>query len=1144
MLRWVFALLICCLFVPATFAAPAPLQTFTVKDYLGRQWTDEIVHFDIAYTGRAPKGLLLTDTAGKPVPCQTSGLAQKNGKVTGKVWTVVTLPPKSQVTLHLKAGTPAATPLRLLSQGNEYLLGNENIVLRLPRLPGALTQPVDLASLPAPVQAVMAPGGKGWLGQGTWINTDTPLQVKEAKTTVLEEGPVRVTVRYRLVFTDGRFYQADISLGVKQDVALFTDTTDVEAPKAAFRFYFQPGLNADRVYWRNNFWSNMAKGLTPGPIDFAKEQVVFKMYPWSFWWSPDQTTWAGFFKDGADPFIGLIAVRPSRWTPIGWDGFDRTAIPVTARPGGGLDISLGLLAWTRKQADGASKLEPAHRELAITMGTATEHVTKEDTKAKLRRQLIKYSEFPLDEVMRYGFDFTPAKADRKHPFLLFTDVDLARVRRQNKDVPEVKAAVAKAILALERDRADETFRAKGYDEFFARHYHHNVENWLLTYLGSDDPKYTQYLVAVTKGLRNYLMNMWVENPTKPVMGGFGPWPTETILRLTIYTDLLTGRGLLTPEEEAELRAANVFFANVLAHPDYWNTDVGICSGNPNMTSSIKLPLGLLGLYLEGHPRADRWLAKAEAELKEELGDWISPGGAWIECPGYQASSLDGIFLLAQALKQVKGRDYFTDPNFKATMEYYGQLLTPPDSRYPTWRKPEEPAWSTLPTIGDTPAGQVGCFGGWMAAATAKSDPAYSARQMFYWKAQGGTFIGAGRGIGSILAMTDYALPAAPPVDMSRAFPGFGSVMRTSWTDPRAAYLVHRTGPHAHHYHDDYNEILFAAKGAPLAWDFGNQYAMGRRDAPYYHNRVSFNKAGERGWGGGGELVGTVFLPRTIDYSYGKSWGGGNQQNHRHVLFIKSEDPLGANYLLVRDATADGQPNQKFYWNLFCLSKQPEVQGNVVHFPGQTGVDMDAHLLLPAGVQIEQDHWAWKNHMQLWRDFSEEMYGMRAMKTGSTQDFLALLYPRAAGQGPAQVALLSDGRGVEVKHMEGSDVVLLSPGKPATITAGDVQISGEIAYARRYTTGVLRLAVLKGVGASATHGAWSVRSDGPVALTVFGARVEGESSGEAHTAQITLPAAFGTAKVILDGNVVTAKQEKSLLTINLPGGYHTFTISMK
>ena len=98
------------------------------------------------------------------------------------------------------------------------------------------------------------------------------------------------------------------------------------------------------------------------------------------------------------------------------------------------------------------------------------------------------------------------------------------------------------------------------------------------------------------------------------------------------------------------------------------------------------------------------------EFQRELRDWVGPGGAWIECPGYQAASLDGEFLLVQAIKNVLGRDYFRDPQFQATLNYYGFLLTPPDKRFPTaQRKAAHPqAPMVIPSIGDMFYGWITC----------------------------------------------------------------------------------------------------------------------------------------------------------------------------------------------------------------------------------------------------------------------------------------------------------------------------------------------------------------------------------------------------------------------------------------------------
>ncbi|HOS42615.1 MAG TPA: hypothetical protein PK794_02900, partial [Armatimonadota bacterium] len=1040
--------LVTLLFLAAALAQAAPpLQTFTVRDYLRHQWTDELVHFDFAYPGgrTLPKRLTLTDADGVPLPTQISGLALKGGKVTGTAWTVVSLPPKGAVTLHLRPGDSAKSDLRLKVLDNELLLGNGHLTLRLPRLTAKLAKPVELAALPAPLLAIGSADGARWYGQGAWINADPPLRVKAAVTSVIEAGPVRTTVRYRLTFTDDRSYQAEISLGARQDAAFFTDATDVEAPAAAFRFAFQPGLGADRVYWRNNYYAAQTKGLQPAPIDFANEQVISKLCPWSFWWLTDQTTWAGFYQDGAEPFVGVLTLRPSRWSPVDWSGFARTTIPIIARPGGGLDITLGLLAWTQKKPDGTETFSPARRELAFTLGAASAHVTQAMKEIPLRRQHLKYGEFPLDEVKDFHFDYP--RTARTHPFLLFTQADIDRARTQTATIPMLKAELAKATTYMTRLGCvpDAKIQKEGWKKFFDENYVGNglYEKAPLAYVGSADPQYGLILSAGVKGMAGQVLEQFLEAPYHPSLGGNGHMSGTTMLRLLLAYDALADSAYLTAEDKADIEAALVFAGYVFNHPDYWNTDLGLCSANPNMTSLLKLPLGLLGLFLDGHPHAARWVTFAEEELKVELADWIAPGGAWLECPMYQAPSLDGMFLLAQAIKNVRGTDYFADPNFRATMDYYGFILTAPDHRFPPTQTAGVPAPMTVPSIGDAFPVFTTPFNGWMAKATAQSDPAYSARQQYYWQAQSYSNLNSGRGVpGFILAICDPGLPAAPPAELARKFEGFGNILRTSWTDPKASYVAHRCGYYTHHYDPgDGNSILYHAKGVPLCVDFGHRGATGDEVRtmwrPDYHTTVAFDRpAPHTHWGMSGgpremnaSAQAVLSLPRTLDYSTGLSCGSGNQRHTRHLLLVKSDDQMGATYLVLRDSTKDGQPNQTFTWNVWVMAKEPEITGNVAHFPGLFGVDLDAHVLTPANPDFTKNAFTYKQWVNPWGFFEEEQTGVHVRKAGSKEDFFSVLYPRAPGQGPAEMTMIG-GKGLLIKHMEGIDLVLFSPGIPA------------------------------------------------------------------------------------------------------------------
>lgn len=1165
-MRYFIVVLLCAVLLHA--APSAPLQTFTIKEPMNHQWTDELVHFDFNVASSA-KTFTLTDAAGTPLPTQLIGLTREKGRVKGTAWTVLSLAPNAETTVVLRPGTPdkpAETKLKIEKGDLPLMLVNEKVAVIMNQWPGILPAPINLTELRGPVGAICQADGKwNWLGGSRWVNDGPPLSVKSATTTILEQGPVRVCVEQKLIFTDDKYYRMVVELAAGQDTALITEDSDVDAPKAGFRFLLNSGLNADRLYWCSNYWREPAKGLVPTAVAFDKENVICSLCPWSFWWDPDLTAWLGAFKDGEQAMAGVLVTRPSRWSPDGWDGFARTRIPVTARPGGTLDLTFGLLAMTRKDTDGKETFLPLHREWALTAGTVADNVTPDAPTAKLRHQLVKYSEFPLDAVKDFGFDYTPSKIATTHPFLIATPADIARVRKIALAVPSMAIQAQECEYYINTiSQGERVFNAEGEQAFYQKVYMPmNLADKLpqaFIYTGKEI--YGKMLAAAVKGIAQNVYNQFLEKPLSPCIGRNGPWQSDLPMRLLLNYDLIAGTGVLTSDDERFIRNALVFSAFVLDHPDYWNREHGLYSPLANMTSSIILPKGLLGLYLDGHPKSPNWLHDSEEEIAHELQDWVSPGGAWIENPGYQAASLDGMFLLAQGLKNVKGVNYFNDPQFKATMDYYGYILTPPDLQFPPKKGSAIGAPMTLPGIGDGFPGYLTPFNGWIAANTQQSDPAFSARQQWFWNMQqqyvgvstvfnGNDSSGRARGFTSLLV--DPTLPATPPEDTAKAFPGFGSVLRTSWTDPRATYLLHHTGPNVSHYHYDTGEILLYAKGAPLCLDFGNDNGtsakLGRIEQPWMHSLVSFDPPHETcKWGpvpGTGKLVEVRGLRQILDYSHGVTDGTGNQQSQRYVLLVNSADPLGANYVVMRDVTKNGQANQRFYWNLWCVGKTPEIAGNVIHFPGLYGVDLDVYMLSPTKPVIETDHISLeKNTLYVWGVTSLEQYGIHVRKDGSAEDFLAVLYPRAAGQAAATVTQ-PGAKSLLVKHMEGTDLVLLSPGTAATVEADGMGLGGEVALARRYADGRLRLAILKGNDRSyAGIDRWGLASTDPAAIEVNGDAIIGECSGAARVIKVTLPAGKTLASASVDSQPVGGLHNDISYEIPVPAGNHTFKLTVK
>jgi hypothetical protein len=1159
-------------------APPTPLQ-LSIQDPLGHEWKDELVHFDL----RPPRGtraVVLKGPNGTLLPSQLSDVRRTPaGEIaSARIWTVTSVPANGAVTLRVEpvsAPQPAraagASPRRV--EGG-WLLENGLVSLKIPELPGKLTEPRELAKLSPPLYSIRRGGERsvetGWLGQFNWQPGKGDLLVTEATTTVLERGPVRSRIRQRYRLADEAVYEATIELSDRQAVAIISERSNLGDPSAALRYATAPGFGADRVFWHNQWKAGARAGtweLRTTERKAAGDPLLCRLRPWTFWWKDEISPWAGFSRAGSSDCVGLLMLRPSRWLPSGWEGFDHSEVRVSSAAAGGIEVTLPLARYVKSPAQGQP--EPIQREWAITVGdTELLQASGTESTSGLRRLLIKHSEFPLDEVKEMGLDAIPELGKGKHPSLLFSQADLDRARSQARRVPSVRAAVQASTGYIQGcGGVDRTLEREGWKGFMTRHYY---GNYLLVklpeaFVGSADPLYGRLMAATVQGLTQEVRDLFVEAPQRPSLGANGPWVSESITRLLFAYDLVAGTPFLSEADALAARRALAFSAQVLGHRDFWNPEHGLASSNPNMTSSIRLPRGLIGLALGGHPRAKSWLTDAESELQQELRDWVSPGGAWIEDPGYQAASLDGIFLLAQAIRRAGGKDYFADPNFRAMMEYYGALLTPPDPRFPWSRLGSDEPKSTLPSIGDMFSGFITGFNGWMAAATAEKDPAYSRRQQFYWKAQGGYTGSAGRAGGLTLALTNPELPEETPTTVSSGFPGFGAVLRGSWTDPRTTYIAHRTGPLNAHYHEDYGTIVLHALGVPLCVDFGNSYQPVRRDEPWYHSGVSWERGDvPRRWSSTGSLTEAHDLSEALSFSRGMTRGSAGQESERSILLVKGSPAGAPSYALMRDRTRDGQTSSSFYWNLWCLARELRVGSRAVvspngkpaaipagttesspaaparySFRGQLGVDLDVHVLSPARPAAETERWGWQQEIYVWDKFSEEQVLLRLAKSGSREDFFTLLWPRRETERTATVKEFAGGAGAVVNHAAGRDFVVLNPGSAVKVVEGDVQIEGT-AVCIRLTGGEALLSMVRG-GRAAARG-WSLAAtDAAASLRVSRQAAEGEYSGSGGTLSIGVPGGL-KPKLRVDGKEQPVQLSSELLQIAMPKGNHRLALS--
>ncbi len=468
---------------------------------------------------------------------------------------------------------------------------------------------------------------------------------------MLEQGPVRASVRQRVVFADRHTYEAVISLAARQDAALVTETSDESAPKAAVRISMRPGPGASHVYWQNQAIVTPDAGwfgLADTRVGAGEERVVCKLRPWSFWWFPGVTEWAGFYAEGQRrahgrhraPAVAVVARRLGR-----------------LRPHGGADHRAGRGARSDARARGG---ERARRQGHAREAAPPRVGVRRGLRRRARDQGRRAREAParsrqvLGVPARRGQGLRPRRgaAGRRAPAPV-PDPERGG-RRAGARGGEARPRESRIACGARPPTSggcgdlDKTLAEKGSAGIYERYMGCGmVERLPEAMLGSSDPRWARFLAAAVVGMARHVIELFLDAPSMPALGAFGPWRSEDVTQIALAYDLVA--GLLSPEEDATVRRALVFGAHVLAHPDYWNVPRGMCSSNPNMTSSIMLPRGLLGALLAGHPEPPGGSRAPTPSSRRSSAAGSRPAAPGSRPPGYQAASLDGLLLLAAAI---------------------------------------------------------------------------------------------------------------------------------------------------------------------------------------------------------------------------------------------------------------------------------------------------------------------------------------------------------------------------------------------------------------------------------------------------------------------------------------------------------------
>lgn len=1001
-------------------AAPQPqvLWQTTLKDHIGHEWSGELVHFDIPIRLAADPAhhrLIVADgDAAAEIPFQTTVSPAKKRQL----WCVVDLPPFAERTLRLEAKPAAkdvAASMAATEAKDRWQIENGALRIEVPKGTGQKAAEDDA---PPPLLRVQNADGSPWVGAGRFKGTGDLLSLKAA----IHPGPVTTEAMFHYEFEKGRY---DVRLRIirGQPEVLWQERFEFQGNDASLEWDlagFQPGTGVWDYYRTQGEWRKTGLGVSRAyPIEDGQEETT-TFTPWIQWWIDDVSTWLELWDSEKTWAIGLFTGSPLDWSPQDREAYRAAAFRL-GRQGRQATLRLPLGKGTRAWGLSLARRTPDER-----IGPNTQ-AGPPDT---ARRQ-IKYAESPLDEVKDYVLtDTTPPTA---YPLFAITRADRDRLRQAvQQDVTFLKKLAAAADWAQKAKPIED---AAGF-------WHMGVPPDKRPWPPGLPPKDTLAAAALLgipwtaeSHLRCVVMRESLaccENILRHITGpGMGIAPHNwmcggPLAYLPPLADLAMPH--LSSRERDVLRARLLFLAYKLASEKYWSPRLGF-SANPNMTTLVYAELAFLSFLFPRHPMAAEWRKAAVGEMFHEVETWSGPNGGWLEAPHYATVALDHIVAIGYAMKNLGlGDKLLTHERLKKSIEWLAKIATPPDPRFHGLRH--------SPPIGNTWLYETTCLPGYMAKVWRDRDPAYANAMQWMWEQQGRPMH---PGIGGAYPTSDGFREAlfspfpslGPPQWGSEQFPGSGAILRAHFPSDRETQLYLIQGKLHDHYDDDLGSFELWGKGRPLVGDFGyNGY-----DPAEHHNRVDIN--------GEGGIVAFATTP-AADFIHNRqgAWD-------RHILFVKDSDPLGPNYVLVRDTVGKDAPkpgNWRLWMNAAEAPQLDTQNDTTVRARGRHDVDLDLWFPPAAKALLPQDKDALKTEFLSVKTHSAgppstDQYGLHlVLPAGASLPFL--LYPRLRDEKPPAISVHGTPDAIEVASPAGSDTLFLSP-QPREFHVASIRFRGTV-----------------------------------------------------------------------------------------------------
>jgi len=1059
-------------------ALAAESQTITLTDHTGRGFPPDLVTYTID-AGITPRVL---DADGKPVPVQIT--PSEGGKATLSF--VAELAPGGAATYTLRTDGPTAPAAVSAKKGrNTLVLANQSLAVKVPALQEkTFKKPVAADTLPAPILAFRGPDGK-WKGEGKLLFKRLVKKFTVAETA---NGPVFCEVRYRLDYDEGGWYEATVRVTDRAPFAKVTEAYDL-------------GVETDTDFWQ---------------LDLTKN------------WAPDAVEHMNVAGQGNGPATFVSLAKEEKSKPANIDARLNTAT------GGDLPLRFihhdscwgskfvayyGVHSAAAREADAGNyplaMVAPLHKGDWRRANSMPVYVKDGQVRVQFPMSVIRTSWLyePRSDVSPFSCHehdpALPTTHGRRVWALVLASPTLNSQELQGNKKAKNGNGTGNAVRI--------TYGVVGLDR-----YKDYVLDW-------PDTKVTYPRVFTTPE--------WQKKPaagTLPaIKRGGGRSLQQSIDHIISSISIHHHHTLadfggpvgaaeaaladpnLPAGERKLLRTRLALLSYLLTEPDVTSAGNGSHHGNPNMGVSRLSDRGNLAALIPDHPMHKTWAEYMGSFLAYKQGTFMAPEGAWIE---YGASyHMHGYGKISRGLMgaladKVTAADRIHDYN-RQDFDYFLDLTSPVDPRYGS---------RIIPGTANSPCGQsphylqaMGNF--------ADRDPGLAANLRWAWET-GGRMIGTGADAITIPAMIRPAIAAKAPELTSRLYPGYGVIFRAhQGTDETALYL--RSGYHWSHWSQDQGNLILFAKGAvllpPQPYQYGGpkdksfpdknflRFGDPKNDLPHDWSDSNildarFGPSVDYAWSSTGYpdwfinpgyakgRVNRINPAYTLDFGKPRELAGGLDQQEgaftwdRQVMFLKSPNPKGANYFVIRDSTnGDGKLASWFSLSLLGRKDNVKINGRQVALDTEwpTKLDMiftdrekpvfemvEDSLPLALGAYNKptggsRDWIKDGKPMVIGNDAYKSTQGAKEqhvalrLQSAPGQEVAWVLFPRGAGEASPTATQLEPGV-TKVVTGEGTDYVFLST-TPLEYKGEGIEFAGTAGTVRIPKSGKPELVLLRG-----------------------------------------------------------------------------------